>query len=533
MKRLFAAVGLLPLVVHAQSLSGLHSNHDGSALYFSSPMYAKADPSANLHDKIFRWDSSGARVRIAYQELERGESDGCTTGNFYQLRAPQASSDGETLLYLASRPVFTNRFCNPIPVQTVVRIGTRVWRFEGAGTLSPNGRYAITMPRAAIESSYHLLHDLTGNSSTLVAGSVRTDRPQQVTNDGATLSIEPRAVVIAERNGLVRVWPTEQAVDDAVIDASGRSIIYTTRLGPGAPGRMARIDVASGRETELAMGFAIQSPLISGDGNTVYFLEGTTRIYAVPIAGGGTQTPIATPSAGGLGAFTISGNGGFAFIANVYGARVRINLATGAETELLPPTPLVSTAYRILRPETRVAALGSVMILIGSGLDASKRITLCGRELRLEQSNPLRFTVPTDLPENRACNAIVETDSPWVHGLELQVKAYDPQYIRNDGGNAFLYSSDFRSINSQSSPARPGDVLVAYMTGLGDLKPGFGCRVEGQSADILFAGPAPGVPGFHQINVRLPRGLQAISVNLACGWEPDELTSTPVWLGPN
>jgi uncharacterized protein (TIGR03437 family) len=77
------------------------------------------------------------------------------------------------------------------------------------------------------------------------------------------------------------------------------------------------------------------------------------------------------------------------------------------------------------------------------------------------------------------------------------------------------------------SPARPGEILVLYATGLGDpqetLPPGapppqgavlslkneLTARVAGRAATVLWAGLTPGFTGLEQVNLLLPADLPA------------------------
>jgi len=84
------------------------------------------------------------------------------------------------------------------------------------------------------------------------------------------------------------------------------------------------------------------------------------------------------------------------------------------------------------------------------------------------------------------------------------------------------------SVVSNEAPAKAGEIIVLWATGLGntnpDLEPGFlpygaqwltqmnlfGIRINGAPIDpglILYAGVAPGYAGLYQINVRLPEVL--------------------------
>ena len=74
-------------------------------------------------------------------------------------------------------------------------------------------------------------------------------------------------------------------------------------------------------------------------------------------------------------------------------------------------------------------------------------------------------------------------------------------------------------------PARPGDFLSIYCTGLGDVsnQPGLGSAspssplaltlqqpvvtIGGQNADVSFSGLAPGYVGLYQVNVKVPTGV--------------------------
>src|SRR5882724_8243591 len=85
----------------AQTFQNLSTTEDGSAVYFSSPIREKGT-GQSFHSKIFRWDAAGG-IRVIAESRDTGESDGCTTANFYQLQSPQVSSDGTVLVNTANR----------------------------------------------------------------------------------------------------------------------------------------------------------------------------------------------------------------------------------------------------------------------------------------------------------------------------------------------------------------------------------------------------------------------------------------------
>jgi uncharacterized protein (TIGR03437 family) len=91
-----------------------------------------------------------------------------------------------------------------------------------------------------------------------------------------------------------------------------------------------------------------------------------------------------------------------------------------------------------------------------------------------------------------------------------------------------VHSDGSQSLVDVSTPASAGDVLVVYMTGLGDVNPRLLAGVAppvtdpltqvttpvtvsigNVSSDVLFAGPTPGFPGLYQVNVQVPAGTPA------------------------
>jgi hypothetical protein len=83
--------------------------------------------------------------------------------------------------------------------------------------------------------------------------------------------------------------------------------------------------------------------------------------------------------------------------------------------------------------------------------------------------------------------------------------------LSGDGqGQGAIWHSATGQVVSPANPAIAGEVLAMYTTGLGEgslLPPQV--AIGGRLAEIGFFGSAPGYPGFHQVNVRVPAGLTA------------------------
>jgi uncharacterized protein (TIGR03437 family) len=184
--------------------------------------------------------------------------------------------------------------------------------------------------------------------------------------------------------------------------------------------------------------------------------------------------------------------------------------------------------------------VGSVLNLGGSGLGTTRQLMFCGQPVPFTVVNPgtVQFQVPWDAHQG-TCQAVVQTDSPFEHGIDLEVQEFDPQYAGYPG--AFLHHQDFSGV-TQAAPAHPGETIVTYMTGLGPVdstgqvtRPGFTCFFDGVAGTVLYAGLAPGFTGFYQVNVSVPN-VSPRQATLSCGWGaamdlPSLFASTTVWIG--
>ena len=145
----------------------------------------------------------------------------------------------------------------------------------------------------------------------------------------------------------------------------------------------------------------------------------------------------------------------------------------------------------------------------------------------------IRVASMTEDPANRRINGGGNTRL-----LMRLIPASRPEVIQTASGPAVVHGDS--KLVSNANPAQGGEVLTLYATGLGPTTPSvdFGqpfpqgtayptnapieVLVNGQPADVLYAGGYPGAIDGYQVNFRLPAGLTAgtMVLQLTAAWIP-------------
>ena len=158
----------------------------------------------------------------------------------------------------------------------------------------------------------------------------------------------------------------------------------------------------------------------------------------------------------------------------------------------------------------------------------------------------INFLVPPNLIPT-ALNLQVVVDSWAGPAIPIQLTAAAPALFQLDPQNAIATEAD-GSVITPSTPAKPGDVIVLYATGLGQTLPpvvyslipraaasltefaSFTVSLDGTAVDpaaILYAGIAPNFGGLYQINLALPASAgpnPQISIGVAGSLSPPGVT---------
>lgn len=183
------------------------------------------------------------------------------------------------------------------------------------------------------------------------------------------------------------------------------------------------------------------------------------------------------------------------------------------------------------------AAQGSGAIVGGTGAFIGARGT-CNSV----QSPPTRTTSQAEDPAMR------RTNGGGKGRFVLQIiPMFRPEVITTGSGPAIAHSSDFSQVTA-AKPAKAGEILTLYATGLGPTRPGINpgqpfpmtglqvvnspaqVMVNGTPVPVLYAAGYPGAVDGYQVNFRLPEGTApgVAAIALKAAWISGSEVKIPV-----
>jgi uncharacterized protein (TIGR03437 family) len=147
-------------------------------------------------------------------------------------------------------------------------------------------------------------------------------------------------------------------------------------------------------------------------------------------------------------------------------------------------------------------------------------------------SSAVRVASVTEDPANRRLHG----GGSVIQNVYL-LPMFRPEVISTADGPVVVHSADFTLVTG-SKPARSGEVLSLFASGLGPTVPGVEpgepftsatrhavnspveVLVNGKPAEVLYAGGYPGAVDRYQVNFRVPDGITAgmASVQLSSAW---------------
>jgi len=417
---------------------------------------------------------------------------------------------------------------------------SRVWDSSGKeltpadGTLlfSPNGRWALgTSPRLSSPFASHDLVDIANGATYAfradnAISTGRDWRRHGVSNDGtAVLALGIHDDFrIATFRAPDRVRVLQQRADAVSISADGGTMVWSRNgvlwtAPPDAADTAARTVTTASPATTARRTF-----WLSDDGRRILFLSagaGSTiqQAFIVNTDGSGKRQLTSLP--GGVRDAILAGSGRVAFVVDDRSERVhRLDLASGADEVWL------SIVAWIRAPEKRITA-GQLVRLTGtfappdavSFTNGGNKVPVFGVD---HQSALIQ------IPWSPTSGVITTTpaDPVWTSEWPVVSSGYAAELL-------MIAKQDYSAFVTRDNPARPGDIVHIYATGLGPLvtTPVTGqpnpsaslattirCFYAGPHTpvEILHAGLAPGAYGFYQLKLRLPRTTGIVDPVLVC-----------------
>ena len=194
-------------------------------------------------------------------------------------------------------------------------------------------------------------------------------------------------------------------------------------------------------------------------------------------------------------------------------------LAPGTVVQVFGSNLASGTAFGASVPLSGI--LNGTQILIG-GLPAP---------VFFENGTQLNVQIPTELASGQQYSVIAMANGALSLSDTLSLAAADPGVAAYPNGAVIAQHNDFSLVTS-TSPAHPNEALIMYLVGMGattsmvpsgtaspsnpadlaTLQPTV--EVDGQNADILFAGLTPGGVGLYQINFVVPASAKTGNLNV-------------------
>jgi uncharacterized protein (TIGR03437 family) len=141
--------------------------------------------------------------------------------------------------------------------------------------------------------------------------------------------------------------------------------------------------------------------------------------------------------------------------------------------------------------------------------------------------NQLTIQIPSELPVNKPAQIVLLAGNAVTLPQEIFLNQFAPGVLAfADGTLVAQHGANPLQLVDATHPAKPGEVLVAYLVGMGATNPavpssvaspanppavvpgGAQVTVGGQTALVSFVGLTPGFVGLYQLNFAVPQNAQ-------------------------
>jgi uncharacterized protein (TIGR03437 family) len=161
----------------------------------------------------------------------------------------------------------------------------------------------------------------------------------------------------------------------------------------------------------------------------------------------------------------------------------------------------------------------------------------------------LNVEIPAELTPNQSYAVVVSTNAGIAVPDTINLIAATPGVAALPNGQLIAqHSADFSLVDA-AHPAKPGEILIAYLVGMGSTLPAVASgqssptreplarvttpatlTIDGQTANILYAGLTPGAAGLYQINFQVPATARTGNLSLVVSQDgqPANAATLPV-----
>ena len=530
-------------------IQDLATTDDGTVLYFSTPYRLKGSSDVG-YSKIFRYTDNEFQLFREIAFISFG-----TDTNFYLASRPSVSGDGTTVVYTATRDCFGGSHCLYFAYNQgfmATAAGTDKNLGPGMLTLSPDGRYVLFSAMGGQTEPYDVgWSDLSQGAVVSLAGLHALpigDGRQGIANGGTVLLSDSQGPLLWNQGHKQRL-SFSATPGQAHLSAGSQEIVYE---GVSAAGNyeLHTYSVASGQDLILATGPAVSTApqsqnsyfhsSLNKDGSLVaYVLNNQLVVQATHTLG----VRSLVSSADGFTDVVTSGDGNVVYAVTGSDRLLRADVTSGAATELSAAVPHIKIVSGVLVPGARVDL--SVSGAAASAPDPAIESDAGAAPIIARSSSAVAFQIPWGAQAGSTIKLFVPGNpSAFEEDDDNQLLSAVPQFytLPMSGSVSPAYAlaahQDFSALVTDQNPAKIGEFIHLYFTGLGMVAPAiatgvaapigplyrlatpFSCQFFQASgalpADILFAGLAPLFTGIEQVDMQIPSGLTVTHPTLSC-----------------
>lgn len=537
-------VWAMPVVAQYADLA---TDHTGSRVWFSTELRQRGDTERHFLAKIYSVDASG-RVELVAQRA--------ADGVHREAMETAVSADGRTVAY------HSRYYCSPHPGSrcyggeglSVLQGDSPTREFRGRIDLSRNGRFVIRHPYYPDDLPFDYVEwiDLKENARRRIplAADTPLRGPWLVTSNGSALVLSKDSLWLTYPDGqFQRIlspgldWPDRSPIV-ATLDDTGGTIAYETVDDTPAI-MLTRPSNFGGPHLTISCPGGCRQPALTADGQRLLFVaENQAWISST----GRDDRRRITNELAGVANAVLSGDGQVVWASTFAGQIIRIGVENREIREVIGQTPVLKhwdpfLGFPVVSASGAIASLDGVGLALQSSTAAAPLprevagvtvTSTLGESFPLFSVSPTRiqFQVPWQVRGRRTLTVGLRSASPFESAplppLTFDLRESVPAVYYIEPDQPAVAHGDFRGLITPGDPARSGEIIHVYLSGLGPVTPpvNTGEAASAQTLsyatlpirlgwagttplpvdppELLFAGLAPGTIGFYQVSLRLP-----------------------------